>query len=188
MPEELKFDMVTTKGGDKGSTSLFDGTRVPKDNPLIQFLGAMDSFTSFLGLAKAKIRNHPSLSLPLNTEISDFIHTVQKEIIILNGMAASPGTRKPDKFLNENSVYELEKYEKHLMDQISIEPKFIIQGVTELSSYVDIARSFCRQGERRIVSLITQDSRLDLRLPQKYLNRLADVLYIIARYIDQVMK
>lgn len=179
---EITFDMVTTKGGDKGKTSLYDGSRVPKNDNLIHFLGTMDSFTSFLGLAKAKTKKIQFLR---SHEISDFIDRVQRRIIYLNGMAASPHEKKPGNPILEEDVRLLEEFEKSLMEKLLLNPKFIIQGNSELSATYDVARTYCREAERRIVGLILSQNRIDLRTPQKYLNRLADVIYIIARFIDQ---
>lgn len=182
--DEITFEMVTTKKGDKGTTSLYDGTRAKKNAEIFHFLGTMDTFTSFLGFAKAKIS---SGNLQKSQDISKFIEDVQKLIIILNGMAASPNIRKPPKAITQEDVVFLEKFEKNLMIEVKLKPEFILQGKSEISSIVDIARTYCRESERRIVGLIFNEDRADLQLPQKFLNRLADVLYIIARYIDSLI-
>lgn len=177
--------MVTTKGGDKGKTSLYDGTRVAKNAKIIHFLGTMDTMTSFLGLAKSKITR---FSVPKELEIFEFIEGVQRQIIILNGMAASTEKKKSPKNIDDDLVTDLEIFEKDLMDTITLKPEFILQGKNELSATFDVARTYCRKAERRIVGLILEENREDLQIPQKYLNRLADVLYIIARYIDQKLE
>ncbi|WP_371806338.1 cob(I)yrinic acid a,c-diamide adenosyltransferase [Candidatus Lokiarchaeum ossiferum] len=179
---EITFDMVTTKGGDKGNTSLYDGTRVPKNDNLIHFLGTMDTFTSFLGLAKAKTNQIQFLR---SEEVALFIENVQQRIIYLNGMAASPHDKKPGNPIVEEDIHFLEEFEKSLMEKLQLKPQFIIQGMSELSATYDVARTFCREAERRIVELIFDQNRRDLQTPQKFLNRLADVIYIIARFIDQ---
>lgn len=185
--DEITFDMVTTKKGDKGKTSLYDGTRIFKNDPLLHFLGTMDTLTSFLGLAKAKTRSIQPKLFSQQSQFIGFLEAVQTKIIILNGMAASPNEKKPPKYLTEEDIRFLEEFEKAMMQETKIKPEFILQGKSEVSAIYDIARTYCRQAERLIVALIFIQNRDDLRLPQKFLNRLADVIYIMARTLDQDM-
>lgn len=163
--------MIYTKGGDGGSTSLYNGERVEKNHPRIKALGYLDELTSQLGLVRAKIED---------TNISEQIKLIQGHIIDLMALVAG----MEDSNIVKNMGKQVENLEK-LIDVYSTQiPEFtgfILPGETELSSEIDLARSIARKAERGVTSIVELPQEL-----RRYINRLSDYLYIIARYTDTV--
>lgn len=163
--------VIYTKGGDGGSTSLYNGERVEKNHPRIIALGYLDELTSQLGVVRAKMQD---------PNIKKQIKLIQGHMIDL--MALVAGVK--DNNIVKNMGRQVENLEK-LIDAYSTQiPKFsgfILPGETELSSEIDLARSIARKAERGITSIVELPQEL-----RKYINRLSDYLYIIARYMDTV--
>lgn len=174
--KEFTFDLVTTKGGDDGKSSLLDGQRLYKDDDYFQVVGDLDELSSFLGI----VREQHSVR---------FIGTIQKDLVQLSGMVASKesSVERQDyvQDITEDDVYKVEKEQKKLNPKIATE--FISPGefVEKKTAIIDVARSVCRRAERSIVDLIRRRGRRDLIICQKYLNRLSDYLFMLARKREQ---
>ena len=174
--KEYTFELVTTKGGDDGKSSLLDGERLFKDDDHFQVVGDLDELTSFLGMVKEQ-------------HSVEFIKTVQKDLIQVAGMVASKESSEERKdYVQEISpkdVVKIEKEQKKLNPKIATE--FISPGefVEKKTAIIDVARSVCRRAERSLVDLIRRRGRSDLVICQKYLNRLSDYLFMLARKKEQ---
>lgn len=166
---------IYTKTGDEGNTSLLNGERVSKEDLRIELLGNIDELTSFLGLAKSKLSQQ---------DIKDIIEGIQRKLMTLMAEIADG---KSDKWcLTEDDVIKLEnlidEYEKKFPRKLD----FIVPGSNEKSAYMDAARTIARRTER---SLVSASKQYDLdKIPGKYINRLSDLLYVLARYIDFIEK
>jgi cob(I)alamin adenosyltransferase len=162
---------VTTKTGDDGYTSLISGKRVQKDDIRIKLMGNLDYLQSYLGLAKSETKD---------IEIKNEIHLIQQNISSIMAYIAS-GNR--DEFTL--SIDELNSIENNIKNHeilSVIESGFIIPGENKNSSLFDICRTITRSVER---VLIYVDKSYPVRNEiKKYINRLSDYLYVIARYID----
>jgi cob(I)alamin adenosyltransferase len=166
---------IYTRTGDKGSTSLIGGTRVPKYHLRIEAYGTVDELNSYIGLIMCQqIATHEQATLK---EIQDRLFTIGASL------AADPETSRmkiPD--LHPEDVILLET-EMDGMNAILPELKhFILPGGNTIVSYCHIARCICRRAERIVVHL-TSESYVDENITV-YLNRLSDYLFVLARKLN----
>lgn len=162
---------IYTKTGDNGTTSLTKYSNVSKSDDRIQLLGNIDELTSNLGLVKASASDR---------YIIEEIERIQKNLMTI--MAGISDSDNHIYELNENEVIHLEK-EINLIEQ-SFERKkeFILPGSTTHSAQIDITRTIARRSERWL-SLVDRKFKSD-QGARKYMNRLADYLYMLARKTD----
>ena len=175
----IEFDKVTTRGGDRGETSLYNGKRLRKDDLLIETLGDNDELGSFLGVAKAVSRDR---------KLKKILSDIQEDLVRIGAMIATP----PGDPLNETfspllprDTERLEKIEKAYLRRAEIPEAFILPGETPTSAHLDVARSVCRRVERKVVACIRERNLGQLIPCQHYLNRLSDLLFILARYLSE---
>jgi corrinoid adenosyltransferase len=174
---------IYTRGGDKGETSLLGGARVPKDSLRIEVYGTLDEATSTLGLARSATRHD---------DICRDIIELQGEFIgVMAELAAGPadGAGSPQKHTIEiprvqpAQVERLERaIDKYEAERIPSR-QFVRPGGSTAAAAIDMARTFVRRAERRLISL----SREEAVNPQlvAYFNRLSDLLYVMARVDEQ---
>ncbi len=205
----FEFDMITTRGGDSGKSSLFGGERRIKSDPVFTVLGNLDELTSGLGICRSAINiSRASRSLGMDSRRKDSpgadshgndmaadIRSIQQELQNIAALIATPvsslNTIKPlgktdsewESFLREK-LNELERTESRYIAHITI-TDFIIPGDTEVSARFDLARTVCRRAERSLVSYIQMLPTEYYRRAQNYLNRLSDCLFVMARYFEQ---
>ena len=163
---------ISTKKGDSGYTSLLRGERVPKYHPITETLGALDEANSFLGLARASSKEKRTKRIILQ---------IQKHLFIMGGELSVPkGKGKPPKnIVSETEVKWLEKFIEELEEALSLPPGFVAFGQQEGSSHLDVARTSIRKTERLVVKL-KSDNMIENRYILKYLNRLSDLLFVLA--------
>lgn len=173
---------IYTRKGDDGSTGLWYGGRVPKSGGRPEAYGAVDEAASALGLCRvAADRTDPELA-------ADILR-IQNELFIAGAELATapeaagrlePGVSK----VTGDMVDQLESDIDRYMERVDLPPKFVIPGGTELSARLDVARTAVRRAERRVVDLkAAGDLPDDTAL--RYLNRLSDALFAMARYADE---
>lgn len=175
----IDFDLITTKDGDKGETSLFDGSRKRKDDIIFDALGDIDELNSWLGVIRSHIVDKKSVG---------FIERVQGDMFKIGAMIATPYNSKEwgaIRRILSSDVLALERIESIVLKKTDIEFKFVAPGNSKESSFIDVARTVCRRAERKIISCIRDRNMIQLCECQKYLNRLSDYLFILARYVDQ---
>jgi cob(I)alamin adenosyltransferase len=171
---------ICTKTGDKGTTSLLYGSRVKKNNLRIEACGALDELNSFLGLCKPLLKNRT---------IKDLIKKIQQNLFLIGSEIATTASSvyKLRKRINREDVGNLERY----IEKLECKQKdhsFVIPGKNTLSATFDVARSVTRRVERRIVALKSKGSVKNGYILM-YLNRLSDLLYLLARsYEKRAMK
>lgn len=161
---------IYTKTGDKGQTSLYDGTRVDKDNLRVECYGTLDELNSYIGLCTNYAEG----------EDKKILREIQIKLFSISGELA---TKKEGKYKNivvEKDIDNLEKIIDSYIEKIDKMDAFIVPGTSLISANLHIARTICRKAERRICSLNKVESINPLLL--KYVNRLSDVIYAIARY------
>ncbi len=163
---------IYTKGGDKGQTSLLGGTRVDKDSLRVECYGTMDEANSQIGVC---------YSLMENTDMKEILRHIQKRIFQLNGELASDesGLKYLNNRINEDDVKYLENIIDNYQKILGPQHEFIIPGDTYLSSLLHVARTIVRRAERNIVTLSKTSNISELLI--KFVNRLSDTLYIMAR-------
>ena len=173
---------IVTKTGDKGETSLMYGRRVSKADPHVAAYGCLDELTAALGLAR---------SFSTDQSTSDQILSAQKDLIIVMGeLATAPVDR--ERYVNDGfqlttsaMVNRITSVIFNLEKDKSLYPKdWVIPGGSNLSAALDFARATCRRAERQIAAS-SADTDLNPEI-LRYLNRLSDLCWVLARYADKL--
>ena len=167
---------VTTGTGDTGYTGLLGEQRVPKYDPRPDTFGTVDEATSALGLARALANDH---------NIKEIIYQIQQELYLLMGeLATTPENyEKMGLRMTVEHVQRLEQVEEQLKLEVEIPNKFIIPGDTPDGAALDLARTIIRRAERMAVKLL-HDGVIQNSEVVRYLNRLSDLIFILARYVE----
>jgi len=166
--------MKFSKRGDKGETSLLGGQRVPKYDPRPETYGVLDEASSVMGVAKAMARSQ---------KIKDILFAVQKDLLMMGAeLSALPkDVKQLSKRIGESDVQRIEDLIDDLQKDVKLKNEFIYPGETVVSAQIDVARTIIRRAERNAAKM--KDDGL-VKNPEihKYLNRLADMLFTLARY------
>ena len=163
--------------GDGGETSLLGGQRVPKYDPRPETYGVLDEASSALGVARATTKNQ---------KIKDIILTVQKDLLIMGAELSSvpEDIQKLTRRIGEGDIKRLEEIIDELQKNITLKNEFIYPGETPVSAQIDVGRTIIRRAERKAAGLKNEGLLLNAEI-NKYLNRLADMLFVLARYEEQ---
>lgn len=165
---------IYTKGGDKGETSLFDGKRVGKDDPLVETYGTVDVLNSTIGVVRSVHGGDGKLGA--------LLHQLQNELMLLG---ADLGSGKPvAERITEGHVTAWEQIIDELTAEMPPLVSFILPGGHIVAAHLHQARTFCRRAERLAV-YASREREIDPVI-LKYLNRLADALFVLARYANYV--
>jgi cob(I)alamin adenosyltransferase len=172
---------IYTKKGDDGTTSLWYGGRIPKSDPHTEAYGAVDEAGSALGVAR-------SLCAPDQGELRSDILRLQNGLFIAGAeLATAPEAagrlEEGVTRVSEEMADELDALIDRYMDRVSLPPKFVIPGGTQLSAQLDLARAILRRAERRVVALKRADG-LASDAVLRFLNRASDAVYAMARFAD----
>ena len=167
---------VTTGTGDTGYTGLLGEQRVPKYDPRPDTFGTVDEATSALGLARATTQDE---------KVKEIIYRIQQELYLLMGELATPpeNYEKMGLRMTVEHVQHLEQVEESLKREVEIPNKFIIPGDTPNGAALDLARTIIRRAERMAVKLL-HDGVIQNGEVVRYLNRLSDLVFILARYVE----
>ena len=173
---------IYTKTGDAGETRLLFGKRVSKADPMCEAYGTTDQAVSAMGLARA---------LSKDPRVREILLDVQREMFTVGAELATPPDHYQELLANFSAVTgcmvdRLEALIDELDGQMELPNAFIVPGASPASGALDMARSLLRAGERRVVALHEQGA---LPNPEvlRYLNRLADLLFMLARYEDKAL-
>ncbi len=170
---------IVTKTGDKGETALMYGRRVSKSSPRVDAYGCVDELNAALGLARA---------FSETPFISEQILSVQKDLIVVMGELAT-AREDIDRYVKD----EFKLTDAEMVDRIggvivdlekdkSLYPKdWVIPGGTVVSAALDLARTTCRRAERRVAVFIANEKDFNPEI-LRYLNRLSDLCWVLARY------
>jgi cob(I)alamin adenosyltransferase len=159
---------ITTRTGDDGTTGLWSGERVPKDNPRIEICGEIDELSSLLGFARLAAKLEAT---------GRALEGLQRVLVRMGGELAStdPSFTDPIQSWDEEEVTEAILALEAAIPLLG----FVLPGRTEASARLDLARTAARRVERRVVSLSRQAAVSDIL--RRYLNRLSDYLFMLAR-------
>ncbi len=172
---------IYTKTGDLGKTSLIGGTKVPKNHNRIETYGTVDELNSWIGLTCDQLtHDHSKMILK---EIQDRLFTIGSSLACDPDKA--PLMKIPD--LKETDVVLLEKEIDTMNASLPPMKSFILPGGHVAVSTIHITRCICRRAERLCVNMQEHDLFVD-PLVIKYLNRLSDYLFILARYVGKLLK
>lgn len=188
--KEHEFELVTTRGGDNGDTTMYSGERSVKSALVFETVGDLDELNSYLGIIKGKIKLKENVEGLIKTyQLSREINSLQKGIMTIMSLAATnpySDTYAKLKKIDTSSILKMEKRQIALLKHTKIAEKFIIPGDEgEFSAHIDFARAITRRCERKIVAMIRNEVRTDLIESQQYLNRMSDFLFILARFMEQ---
>jgi cob(I)alamin adenosyltransferase len=166
--------MKFSQKGDQGYTSLMGGQRVPKSGPRPEVYGTLDEASSALGMARA------SAQKPKTAEI---LLGIQKDLLLLGAELATEQSDS-SKFGYQIAAHHVEGLERlidGLQSEVALKPEFIYPGGTFAGAAIDLGRTIIRRGERKAVEMLHQKL---ISNPEvlRYLNRLADLLFVLARY------
>ena len=170
---------IYSKTGDDGTTGLFLGSRVPKNDVRCEANGEIDFAISAMGMARSLSGNNKTKQILL--KIQRDLYTVSSELAV--------DSKKYDSFtkdfvtIDEKNITNIEDWIDELDELISIPPKFIIPGDSLISSTLDLARSSIRTAERRIVD-VQSKGKLNNQKLLIFVNRISDLLFMLARYED----
>ncbi len=165
---------VYTRTGDKGETSLYDGTRVRKDSVRVESYGTVDELNSNIGLAMRKISDK---------DILDKLYQIQKKLFFVAGELATAEEGKFKNGVTDADIDTLEKWVDSYLEKMETVDAFIIPGSSDASAQLHVARTVCRRAERRILALSREDNVRPTVI--KFVNRLSDTIYTFARYLEE---
>ena len=174
------LNKIYTKTGDKGSTSLGDGSRVSKDSLRVETYGTIDEANSIIGMVRTYTKTSELITL------DNFLGSIQNELFDLGAELSTP----QDGSHNSLSIVEkqVDRIEQEI-DQLNInlEPlrSFVLPGGTPASSYLHLARTVIRRAERLMVQLSLTENNSVSEIALKYVNRLSDLCFVAARYANQ---
>ncbi len=168
---------IYTKTGDKGTTSLFTGARVPKHHIRIESYGTLDELNSWLGLLRDQA---------IDTNFQKVLAQIQNKLFTIGAILAT----EPKKH-NRLKIQRVEKSDVELLEQemdsmndaLPEMTHFVLPGGHPVVSYCHIARTVCRRAERMISYLHEREPVPDVLLA--YINRLSDYLFVLARKLSQ---
>ena len=163
-----RLSKIITRTGDNGTTGLSDGSRVAKNDARIEAMGAVDELNSLLGLLLTHDIPEPSRA---------YLTRIQHELFDLGGELSLPGHT----LIKADAVERLEKDTELLNASLPPLQEFILPGGNPAAATCHVARTVCRRAERRVVTLAHQIQINEY--PQVYLNRLSDLLFVIARIL-----
>ncbi len=164
MPDRL--NKIVTRGGDKGETSLADGTRLAKDDPRIALIGDVDELNSWLGVVIAN---------GAEGVLKETLAGSQHDLFDLGGALSFPGSP----MLSEDHVKRLDGAAEELNAALPPLKEFILPGGAKEISFCHVARTVCRRAERAMAAFHRTAPEAAHAL--QYLNRLSDILFIAAR-------
>ena len=164
---------IYTRTGDKGTTSLSDGSRVSKNDILLHAYGTVDELNSFIVVVISQISE-------------EFLTKVQNELFVVGGMLATPVSNW-EKYWNVDRLTEFTTELEHEIDRMSaeLEPMrgFILPQGSKLIADTHVCRTVCRRAERYVVALMEVDEAY--QKVQVLLNRLSDFFFILARFFHK---
>ena len=162
---------IYTKGGDKGTTSLVHTKNVSKSDDRIQLEGTIDELTSHIGVVKTMVSDGDTIR---------FLEKIQETLITVMAGVADPYNREYK--INDDKTDLLEEEIDRLEALFNRPKQFILPGACRLSAEIDVTRTVARRAERALAAVSVKfGSDTGTR---KYMNRLADYLYVLARYED----
>jgi cob(I)alamin adenosyltransferase len=170
---------IYTRTGDKGDTSLFDGQRVPKDAMRIEAYGTIDELNSVLGIVRAD---------GTDPKIDEILSQIQNQLFELGADLATPRSvrKKHIKRFEAKDATPLEKTIDELEGHLKPLSNFVLPGGSPVAARIHFARTVCRRAERAIVRLSRNEDIGEGIIV--YLNRLSDLLFVLARYANHIAK
>ena len=166
----MRITKVTTKTGDKGETSLGTGERVRKDHPRVNALGDLDYLNSVIGWTVSSFSD---------SQIGQELKKIQQDIFNISGDISLPDSESV--LLKKERIKDIEDHIDIIANKLPPLKEFILPGGSELISRLHISRTSCRNAERSLISMYGNENLNQLHA--KYMNRLSDYLFLLARLV-----
>jgi cob(I)alamin adenosyltransferase len=176
----IRINRVYTRGGDDGSTSLVDGSRVAKNSRRVACYGEIDELNSVLGLARSF---NASGSSPVRDHLEEILKRLQNELFDLGSELATPPDGEYEGMfkVSADDVAALEKVIDACQEDLEPLKSFVLPGGGHISGFLHLARTTCRRAEREILGLSREEEIGEFVLP--YVNRLSDLLFVLSRWV-----
>lgn len=168
---------IYTKTGDDGTTGLIGGKRVEKTNSRIAAYGAVDEINSSIGIV---------LSSELDSDIRILLTKIQNDLFVVGADLANPDLKDMSNRVTDSMVEHLEKEIDRLESELPPITYFILPGGGLLAAQIHLARAICRRAEINIIK-ISENEQANISC-QRYINRLSDLLFVIARTLNSRKK
>jgi cob(I)alamin adenosyltransferase len=173
--EPVRLTRIYTRAGDKGATSLGDGSRVPKTDPRIEAYGTVDELNSFVGLA---------LAVELPEGFREWLERIQNDLFDLGADLAVPIEDERERLrIGDAHVERLEDVCDEVNARLEPLKSFVLPSGSEAAARLHLARAVCRRAERLVIALSETAEVNPLAIA--YLNRLSDLLFILARAANE---
>jgi cob(I)alamin adenosyltransferase len=166
-----RLTQIATRTGDDGTTGLGDNTRVPKDSLRVHAMGDVDELNSHIGLL---------LCEGLSEGVSELLVEIQHQLFNLGGELSIPGFE----LLKPEAVLALDEALAHYNGQLPRLEEFILPGGNRAASQAHVCRTVARRAERSVVALGAAEELRET--PRQYLNRLSDLLFVLARVLNRM--
>ena len=175
---------IYTKTGDKGMTSLCDGSRLSKDDMRVEAYGTLDELNAHIGLLISLLQTSCSKEgVQPAANLTDFLSEIQEELFVIGGELAGAERKAEDLISTQNLIRKLEVNIDELSSQLPVQHHFVLPGGIIPAAQSHVCRTICRRAERRIVAL----SHVATVLPKIliFVNRLSDYFFILSRYLNK---
>jgi cob(I)alamin adenosyltransferase len=170
---------IYTKTGDQGETGLFGGPRVRKDSPRIEAYGTVDELNAMLGAARVD-------TAELDASLDELLARVQNDLFDLGAELATPQAEKHRRAISAAQITELEQAIDRYEERLPPLREFILPGGCPAAAQLHLARTVCRRAERLVVTLSAAPGESVSDHAIIYLNRLSDLLFVLARVANQL--
>lgn len=177
---------IYTRTGDKGTTSLFTGERVYKNNPFIEALGSVDEGNSTIGMAVSLLPKNKNLQ-----STKEQLETIQHALFDVGAHLATPRSQATERKLEKthfdhDAIILLENWIDQMDSELPPLHRFILPGGHPAGATLHLARSIIRRAERAVVSLMDSgEINNDVFI---YLNRLSDYLFMASRFVNHILE
>lgn len=167
---------IYTKTGDEGDTVLWGGRRVPKDHARIEAYGAIDELNAALGMARTE---------PLDSDVQAVLDRLQQELFVVGAELAAPDPiAAPPLRIDDRRIADLEDDIDRFDRRLPPLHNFVLPCGVRAAAALHVARTVCRRAERRVVTLSAAPDQHVSACLLRYLNRLGDLLFVLARYAN----
>jgi len=178
-----RLSKIYTRTGDKGTTGLAGGLRVPKDGFRMHAMGDVDELNSMLGVVVNRCQHSENFgddSAGDSSELKENIISIQHDLFNLGGQLAMPDYE----VLNQQRIDWLEDTLDQMNEQLTPLKEFILPGGAESACFCNMARTICRRAERSLVAL-NKEEPVSVHM-LSYINRLSDWLFIASRILNKI--
>jgi cob(I)alamin adenosyltransferase len=171
----VKLTRIYTRGGDKGETSLGDGTRIPKHDPRVEAYGAVDEANAVIGIAR----------LHTSAEADSMLAHIQNDLFDLGADLCTPeatAPKHPPLRVVPAQVMRLEREIDAMNAELRPLDSFVLPGGSAASAYLHLARTVVRRAERQMTALAVREPVNPVAI--EYVNRLSDHLFVLSRHLN----